>query len=390
MPIEHCQLHLYILVQHPLNQLSMHGRKKSHKKHFNEFNFNSNNNAPSSNTNNTNATNNDDLLQKVQRLETDNLKCCDCQSTESVEWISINLLCVLCIRCSGVHRSLGSHISKIRSLTLDNFNDNLELFHLIRHYTSNKFVNEIYEYKLGATKKLAPNCNDLQRLTFISQKYKNKLFVKTPLLNQNIATDYYRNKLIKAIESNNLWKLRYILSRLTEPSLRQLSIVYKDNTNILPHNSTLFQYSLQFSTVKQSHHKLYIISEFLLWNDMIIDKMKDQCPIDPEMDSDLQTYWNCKIRTFGTFDSSPQFNKPTASSSSASASSSSSPLVNTLSQTTSNTTRNNNSNNTLPSRSKSKKRWSLSYIPRSSTQHILNFNHALKTIKDNTTTTTKK
>ena len=35
------------------------------------------------------------------------------------EWGSLNHGCLLCIECSGVHRNLGSHISRVRSLQLD-------------------------------------------------------------------------------------------------------------------------------------------------------------------------------------------------------------------------------------------------------------------------------
>jgi hypothetical protein len=40
-------------------------------------------------------------------------------------WASINLGLLLCLECSGVHRSLGSHITKVRSLTLDNWDTKL-------------------------------------------------------------------------------------------------------------------------------------------------------------------------------------------------------------------------------------------------------------------------
>lgn len=35
------------------------------------------------------------------------------------DWASINLGTLLCIECSGIHRSLGVHVSKVRSVTLD-------------------------------------------------------------------------------------------------------------------------------------------------------------------------------------------------------------------------------------------------------------------------------
>ncbi|KAJ2259889.1 hypothetical protein GGI01_003349 [Coemansia sp. RSA 376] len=59
-----------------------------------------------------------ELLPMLQAGDEANEYCADC-STLQPEWCSLNLGCLLCIECSGIHRSLGTHISKVRSLTLD-------------------------------------------------------------------------------------------------------------------------------------------------------------------------------------------------------------------------------------------------------------------------------
>lgn len=57
----------------------------------------------------------EDLMETILRK---NRRCADCGAPDP-DWVSINLGVVVCIGCSGVHRSLGSHLSKIRSLKLD-------------------------------------------------------------------------------------------------------------------------------------------------------------------------------------------------------------------------------------------------------------------------------
>ena len=47
-----------------------------------------------------------------------NASCADCGAPDP-DWASINLLVVLCQRCAGMHRGLGVHVSKVKSLALD-------------------------------------------------------------------------------------------------------------------------------------------------------------------------------------------------------------------------------------------------------------------------------
>uniref|UniRef100_A0A3B4D1B1 Arf-GAP with coiled-coil, ANK repeat and PH domain-containing protein n=1 Tax=Pygocentrus nattereri TaxID=42514 RepID=A0A3B4D1B1_PYGNA len=63
------------------------------------------------------------ILQRVQCLPGNEL-CCDCGQADP-RWASINLGILLCIECSGIHRSLGVHCSKVRSLTLDSWEPEL-------------------------------------------------------------------------------------------------------------------------------------------------------------------------------------------------------------------------------------------------------------------------
>jgi len=49
-----------------------------------------------------------------------NEECADCCGLEP-EWASVNQGTVICIDCAGVHRSLGVHISKVKSLRLDSW-----------------------------------------------------------------------------------------------------------------------------------------------------------------------------------------------------------------------------------------------------------------------------
>lgn len=52
-----------------------------------------------------------------------NDKCADCGAADT-EWASVSFGIVLCTECSGIHRSLGTHVSRVRSIKMDSWTDN--------------------------------------------------------------------------------------------------------------------------------------------------------------------------------------------------------------------------------------------------------------------------
>ncbi|KAG5684221.1 hypothetical protein PVAND_013459 [Polypedilum vanderplanki] len=106
-----------------------------------------------------------------------NMKCADCGNPDP-KWASINLGITLCIACSGVHRSLGVHYSKVRSLTLDCWEP--EILRVMTEL-GNEVVNKIYEATydelMSDVERATENCDDEIRKKWIHAKYVDRKFV---------------------------------------------------------------------------------------------------------------------------------------------------------------------------------------------------------------------
>ena len=147
------------------------------------------------------------LLQTIRDADRGNYWCADCQSTSKVEWVSINLGIVLCIECSGIHRSLGTHISKIRSLTLDvnSFsNDIVEILLQI----GNRVSNMVWEATLDQAQKPSADSTREQRLGFITAKYSERAYVQ-PLSGSRSRFQTPDELLLASIKRNDIQGVLY-------------------------------------------------------------------------------------------------------------------------------------------------------------------------------------
>ncbi|KAK9520377.1 hypothetical protein VZT92_020270 [Zoarces viviparus] len=125
-----------------------------------------------------------------------NQRCCDC-GEEEPRWASINLGVTMCIECSGIHRSLGVHLSKVRSLTLDSWEaEQLKLLCVL----GNNVMNRIYEARCSEEGRVKPRADSLraEKETWIKEKYVEKRFV------QKSVSDVAQRRLYRAAVAGEL------------------------------------------------------------------------------------------------------------------------------------------------------------------------------------------
>ncbi|NXB88035.1 AGAP1 protein, partial [Vidua chalybeata] len=79
-------------------------------------------------------------LQSIRNIR-GNSHCVDCEA-QNPDWASLNLGALICIECSGIHRNLGTHLSRVRSLDLDDWP--IELIKVMSAI-GNELANSVWE-----------------------------------------------------------------------------------------------------------------------------------------------------------------------------------------------------------------------------------------------------
>ncbi|XP_071274424.1 arf-GAP with GTPase, ANK repeat and PH domain-containing protein 1 isoform X5 [Agelaius tricolor] len=111
-------------------------------------------------------------LQSIRNIR-GNSHCVDCEA-QNPDWASLNLGALICIECSGIHRNLGTHLSRVRSLDLDDWP--IELIKVMSAI-GNELANSVWEENSQGHVKPSPDSTREEKELWIRAKYEQKLFL---------------------------------------------------------------------------------------------------------------------------------------------------------------------------------------------------------------------
>ncbi|XP_066089733.1 arf-GAP with GTPase, ANK repeat and PH domain-containing protein 1 isoform X8 [Saccopteryx bilineata] len=111
-------------------------------------------------------------LQSIRNTR-GNSHCVDCE-TQNPNWASLNLGALMCIECSGIHRNLGTHLSRVRSLDLDDWP--IELIKVMSSI-GNELANSVWEESNQGRTKPSLDSTREEKERWIRAKYEQKLFL---------------------------------------------------------------------------------------------------------------------------------------------------------------------------------------------------------------------
>uniref|UniRef100_A0A8D3BKD4 Arf-GAP with GTPase, ANK repeat and PH domain-containing protein 3 n=1 Tax=Scophthalmus maximus TaxID=52904 RepID=A0A8D3BKD4_SCOMX len=111
-------------------------------------------------------------IQSIRNVR-GNSFCVDCDAPNP-DWASLNLGALMCIECSGIHRNLGTHLSRVRSLDLDDWPVELSM---VMTAIGNAMANSVWEGALEGYNKPGSDSTREEKERWIRAKYEQKLFL---------------------------------------------------------------------------------------------------------------------------------------------------------------------------------------------------------------------
>ncbi|KAJ7411796.1 Arf-GAP with GTPase, ANK repeat and PH domain-containing protein 3 [Willisornis vidua] len=134
------------------------------------------------------------------------------------DWASLNLGALMCIECSGIHRNLGTHLSRVRSLDLDDWPSELLM---VMTAIGNALANAVWEGMVEGYPKPTPDSSREEKERWIRAKYEQKLFL-APLPQSDIPLG---QQLLRAVVEDDL---RLVVTLLAHGTKEEVNETYGD------------------------------------------------------------------------------------------------------------------------------------------------------------------
>lgn len=179
--------------------------------------------------------------------------CADCR-TRNPRWASWNLGIFICVKCAGIHRKLGTHITKVKSLTMDSWTK--EQVQRMQQ-CGNRKSNELYnpnDAKHPPPTDLEESERDSQLERFIRRKYESKRYMdphakthSTSSATTSVSSDLSFNMLPRTARSSS--------SSVHHPSPSAQSFLFAQSPSLTCSSKASIQSHSRGNSVTASIHR---------------------------------------------------------------------------------------------------------------------------------------